>query len=135
MVNNTGLAVLTAVSFHDIQNLQDALAIGKDPEHLLKKKHIIGKVTYFFIHIKALTCAHDLNTTVALELEPITDGDRETLKIAIIPYHTDFVNDKERMPLKFIITNVCNRDIVTAWYGVSAIDSPTFNQMLQSHLG
>lgn len=130
LIHNPGLTVTITGSLDDIQDFQDTLAIGEDPEFLIEQKHIVSQVTDFLVDVEALGGTNDLDFTMPLELEPIPDRDRERLKTAVIPNHADFINNEKRPRLKLEITDVFDGDIVAARNPISGIDRPTTGKML-----
>ena len=74
LINDSGLRIMITVSLYDIQDLQNPLTIGKYPELLLEQEHIISQIPDLLINVEALTGTDHLDTTVTLELEPITNS-------------------------------------------------------------
>lgn len=130
LIHDPGLTVAVAGGLHDIQDLEDTLTIGENPELLIEQVHIISQVTDFLVDIKALGGTDDLDLAMPLEFEPVPDRHREGLKASIVPDHADFINNEERPRLKLIVTDILHGNIVTAGDTISRVDRPATSQML-----
>lgn len=92
--------------FCDDYLTNDAAAKSKHPQEVAMQEHTIAEVTELFIYVKGLRGHVNGNLVMALELEKITDLGLEGLIVTVVPNHTDFVQEKERIRFRDEIAQV-----------------------------
>ena len=73
----------------------DPFRPAEHTQHIRAEEHVIGQVTQLLVNVEGLGEENDLDLVVSLELEPVTDFRLEILEVAVVPDHSDFINEKE----------------------------------------
>ncbi|MCQ4769546.1 hypothetical protein NE579_03565 [Intestinimonas massiliensis] len=115
----------------------DSFSKGKDASAVRMQIHAVTEVPELFVHVEGLGSHVDLYMIMTLKLEEVADLGLEGLIVAVVPDHTDLIQQKEGVSFRDKITQVLYlkmSDTRHKQFFHVGIDNPALFEMLPGQL-